>query len=228
MDLPDDLELPLASGAAWWYWLGGRCAIDFVNTQRERWWRNVETLVTAADLALWLTQANLLEDPAEVTLPQLRAARRMRTAIDAGIQAAIDHRPPPATAIVEVNRWLVHASLPPRLECTPDGVHILGKPPRLDPVQHALARMALDAATLFVADHRDRLQSAPRRHAAPASTMPLEPRPDAGAPWTVAATPPRPDATHPARLPAAADPTRSDAELESPAAAGRFCLSYVK
>ena len=158
MDLPDDLELPLASGAAWWYWLGGRCAIDFVNTQRERWWRNVETLVTAADLALWLTQANLLEDPAEVTLAQLRAARRMRTAIDDGIQAAIDHRPSPATAIVEINRWLVHASLPPRLECTPDGVHILGERPPLDPVQHALARIALDAATLFGTDQRDRLR----------------------------------------------------------------------
>ena len=43
--------------------------------------------------------------------------------------------------------------------------------------------------------------SAPRRRAAPASTMPLEPRPDAGAPWTVAATPPRPDATAPGTPP---------------------------
>ena len=158
MDLPDDLELPLASGAAWWYWLGGRCAIDFVNTQRERWWRNVETLVTAADLAEWLTQANQLEHSAEVTLAQLRAARRLRTAIDRGIQAAIDHRPPPATAIAEINRWLGHASLPTRLERTPNGVHILGERPPPDLVQHALARIALDAATLLGTDQRDRLR----------------------------------------------------------------------
>jgi predicted RNA-binding Zn ribbon-like protein len=158
MDLSDDLELPLASGASWWYWLGGRSAIDFVNTHRERWWRNVETLVTTHDLSLWLAQANLLQDPAEATSTQLRAARRLRTAIDGGIQAAIDHRPPPPRAIAEINRWLVHASLPPRLECTAEGVHFLGEPPPLDPVQHALARIALDAATLLGTDQRDRLR----------------------------------------------------------------------
>ena len=158
MDLPNDLKLPLASGAPWWYWLGGRCAIDFVNTQRERWWRNVETLVTPVDLALWVTHANLLKDPPQITLTQLRAARRLRTAIDGGIQAAIDHHPPPATAIVEINRWLAHAPLPPRLERTPNGIHILGERPPLGPVQHALARIALDAATLLGTDQRDRLR----------------------------------------------------------------------
>src|SRR5437588_2038213 len=49
MDLPADLRLPLKSGAPWWYWLGGRPALDFVNTRRERWWRDVETLVTPGD-----------------------------------------------------------------------------------------------------------------------------------------------------------------------------------
>ena len=56
-DLPDDLALPLASGAEWWYWLGGRPALDLVNTLRERWRRRVETLVTPADLELWLERA---------------------------------------------------------------------------------------------------------------------------------------------------------------------------
>ena len=54
MDLPADLQLPLERGAPWWYWNGGRPALDFVNTLRERWWRNVETLVTEDDLAEWL------------------------------------------------------------------------------------------------------------------------------------------------------------------------------
>ena len=58
-DLPEELALPLASGAEWWYWLGGRPAIDLVNTLRERWRRRVETLVTPDDLGLWLVRAQL-------------------------------------------------------------------------------------------------------------------------------------------------------------------------
>lgn len=158
MDLPDDLELPLATGAPWWYWLGGRPAIDFVNTHRERWRRNVETLVTAADLSLWLTQAGLLEEPADPTPAQLWGARRLRTAIDEGIRAAIDRAALPAPAIDEVNRWLVHASLPPRLQCAAQDVAVLGEAPPFDPVQHALARLALDAATLLGTEQRDRLR----------------------------------------------------------------------
>ena len=91
MDLPDDLKLPLGSGAQWWYWLGGRPATDFVNTHRERWWRNVETLVTTSDLCQWLQTARLLSSPAETTDARLRSARRLRGAIDAGIQASIAH-----------------------------------------------------------------------------------------------------------------------------------------
>ena len=56
-DLPEELALPLASGAEWWYWLGGRPAVDLVNTLRERWRRRVETLVTPDDLGLWLVHA---------------------------------------------------------------------------------------------------------------------------------------------------------------------------
>src|SRR5262252_561625 len=56
-DLPDDLALPLSTGAEWWYWLGGRPAMDLVNTRRERWRRRVETIVTPGDLGLWLTRA---------------------------------------------------------------------------------------------------------------------------------------------------------------------------
>ena len=64
MDLPEDLRLPLERGAPWWYWHGGRPALDFVNTLRERWWRNVETLVTEDDLAEWLVATKVLDDAA--------------------------------------------------------------------------------------------------------------------------------------------------------------------
>src|ERR671930_616532 len=73
-DLPDTLALPLRSGEEWWYWLGGRPALDLVNTLRERWRRRVETLVTPADLGLWLERAGLpLGDGAPPVTPQLPA-----------------------------------------------------------------------------------------------------------------------------------------------------------
>ena len=39
---------PFASGADYWYWLGGRPALDFVNSRRERWRRNVDCLVSSS------------------------------------------------------------------------------------------------------------------------------------------------------------------------------------
>ena len=39
-NLPEELVLPLASGEPHWYWLGGRPALDLVNTLRERWRRH--------------------------------------------------------------------------------------------------------------------------------------------------------------------------------------------
>jgi predicted RNA-binding Zn ribbon-like protein len=157
MDLPEDLTLPLASGAEWWYWLGGRPAIDFVNTHRERWWRNVETLVTTQDLSLWLQQAKLLDAPAAVTVAQLHGARRLRVAINAGIGASIDHGAPPVNVITEINQWLPHATAPPRLSA-PHGRVVLDSSPPADPVQHALAQIALDASVLLGTDQRDRLR----------------------------------------------------------------------
>ncbi len=158
MDLPDDLKLPLASGAPWWYWLGARLAIDFVNTHRERWRRNVETLVSTDDLSLWLQQANLLDEPVTATAAQLRGARRLRDAINTGIQAAIGHTPTPPRATDEINRWLLHACLPQRLQTRSDGLSVLLATPAADPIRHALAQVALDAGTLLGTDQRDRLR----------------------------------------------------------------------
>jgi len=158
MDLPEDLKLPLASGAPWWYWLGGRPALDLVNTRRERWWRDVETLVTPSDLASWLRQARVLEQTATATAAQLRGARRLREAINAGIQATTDHTPVPAPALGEINRWLGHASTIPRLEPGGDGRSHLGIVPASDAIKYALARVALDAATLLGTEQRDRLR----------------------------------------------------------------------
>src|SRR3954470_1634024 len=67
-DLPERLALPLATGEPWWYWLGGRPALDLVNTLRERWRRRVETLVTPQDLELWLVRAGVLAEDADVAV----------------------------------------------------------------------------------------------------------------------------------------------------------------
>lgn len=158
MDLPDGLELPLASGAPWWYWLGGRPAIDFVNTHRERWWRNVETLVTPADLSLWLREAKLLDEPVAATAGQLRSARRLRDAINTGIETAVDRAATTSGATDEINRWLARIAFPQRLHAEDDGIAALLPTPPADPVRSALSHVALDAATLLGTDQRDRLR----------------------------------------------------------------------
>src|SRR3954470_17362432 len=107
-DLPDELVLPLASGAEWWYWLGGRPAIDLVNTLRERWRRRVETLVTPDDLGLWIARAQLAPAPPPVTRARLPEARGLREVIDACMQAVLAHEPAPAAAVATIDGWLAH------------------------------------------------------------------------------------------------------------------------
>src|SRR3954469_2226736 len=108
-DLPERLELPLATGEPWWYWLGGRAALDFVNTLRERWRRQVETLVHADDLALWLVRAGLMDEPADVPRRVLAQARELREAIDACAAAAVAAEPAPAAAVTTIDDFLVFA-----------------------------------------------------------------------------------------------------------------------
>src|SRR5215210_3527850 len=103
-DLPERLDLPLASGAAWWYWLGGRPALDLVNTRRERWRRRVETLVTPADLGLWLARAGILAEPLPVAPDVLDEARALREAIDACVTATVQAAAPPPDAVVLIDR----------------------------------------------------------------------------------------------------------------------------
>jgi predicted RNA-binding Zn ribbon-like protein len=116
-DLPDRLALPLASGAEWWYWLGGRPAIDLVNTLRERWRRRVETLVTPADLGLWLVRADLAPAPPRVSRALLDEARELREAIDACVRRARRSRRPPRP-VGAIDGWLAHAGARPRSRST--------------------------------------------------------------------------------------------------------------
>jgi len=161
MDLPDDLTLALRSGEPWWYWLGGRPSLDFVNTLRERWWRNVETLVTPVDLACWLQRAELLpaDSAARPTAAVLRGARELRESIDAAAVAVVAGEPVPAGALEAIDRRLPAAVKHETLVRGPAGTPLLVAAPPADPLHHALGVLALDAARMLgTADGRLRVR----------------------------------------------------------------------
>src|SRR4051812_16916091 len=137
-DLPDRLVLPLTSGTQRWYWLGGRPALDLVNTLRERWRRQVETLVTPADLGLWLARAGVLAEPLPVTPDVLEEARALREAIDACVTATVQAAPPPADAVALIDRFLVHAGARPQLVLDHAGRPALSERPAADSPRRAL------------------------------------------------------------------------------------------
>jgi predicted RNA-binding Zn ribbon-like protein len=148
-DLPERLALPLPTGEPWWYWLGGRPALDLVNTLRERWRRRVETLVTPDDLGLWIARAHLAPAPPRVTRARLREARELREAIDACMEAVLAHQPAPAAAVATIDGWLAHASARVQLVVADDGAPVLRERELDDPVKRALAAVALDAARML-------------------------------------------------------------------------------
>jgi predicted RNA-binding Zn ribbon-like protein len=158
-DLPEDLVLPLATGEPWWYWSGGRPAVDFVNTRRERWRRGVETLVTPEDLAAWLVRAQVMDGPASVSRKVLLQARDLREAIDALVVAAIEDTGPPAGAVTLVDDWLVFAGARPQLVLgAAGGPPVLTERAAADSPRRALGTIALDAAALLGTEQRSRIR----------------------------------------------------------------------
>jgi predicted RNA-binding Zn ribbon-like protein len=145
---PEVPDAPLASGAPYWYWLGGRPAVDFVNTRRERWRRDVECLACPDDLAAWLVAAGLLPARAPVAADLLAGARSLREAIDAGVRAALAGEPAPPAAVAEIDAWLGEAPARPRLLAAPDGQPRLA-PPAGETARHGIGLVALDAAELL-------------------------------------------------------------------------------
>ncbi len=159
MDLPDDLVLPLERGAPWWYWLAGRPALDFVNTLRERWWRNVETLVTAEDLAAWLTEANLLAEAPAVDEALLVAARELRGAISLATDAVIDRSGPRARELRVIEAWLPAARLDEHLVAPAAGsAPVFRATVPEDAGRFALGLLARDAAQMLGTEQRERLR----------------------------------------------------------------------
>src|SRR5215216_2501990 len=136
-----DVEVPLASGAGHWIWLGGRPALDLVNTRRERWRRDIDTLVVPSDVARWLEAAGFDLAGASPDRGALEAARRLRDSIDAAVSALLESRPPTRDALGAIDAWIPSAHLTPRLVMR-RGAPLLEEPRPHDPVAHALGVVA--------------------------------------------------------------------------------------
>jgi predicted RNA-binding Zn ribbon-like protein len=158
MELPEDLALPLRSGAEYWYWLAGRPALDFVNTCRERWWRRVETLVTAQDLAEWTLRAGVAHEAPRITPGLLASARELREAIDAAVEALLENRAAPDRALATIEAWLPEAHVSERLVRgeTGEPVRQAGSPAHGG--RHALGLIARDAAEMLGTEQRERVR----------------------------------------------------------------------
>jgi predicted RNA-binding Zn ribbon-like protein len=142
-----------------WHWMGGRPALDFVNTRRERWRGDLETLASPDDLGDWLVAAGLLPEPMRVRRGVLPEARDLREAIDEAAVAVAGGTVVPAGALETIDDWLVHAGTRPRLEAGPGGLPVLGERPAADSPRRALGTIALDAATMLgTADARERVR----------------------------------------------------------------------
>src|SRR5215216_6406172 len=82
-----------------WSWLGGRPALDLVNTLRDRARAPRETLRTPSDLAAWLLTAGLAAGDAPPPSAVLDEARDLRAAIDAVVTAVVEGAAVPPDAV---------------------------------------------------------------------------------------------------------------------------------
>jgi predicted RNA-binding Zn ribbon-like protein len=156
---PEPPPTPFPTGAPYWYWLGGRPALDFVNTRRERWRGLIECLCSPADLAEWLARAGLLDHPAPASRAGLAAAVELREAIDAGVQAVVAAEAPEPGALAVIDGWLEVGAPRPALLAGAGGVPRLEERPAEDPLEAALGALALDAARMLGrAAERDRVR----------------------------------------------------------------------
>jgi len=156
-EVPDHLA---GSGAPYWYWLGGRPALDLVNTRRERWRRDVDCLLDAGDVAEWLVRSELLP-PGAAPPPAilLGEARELREAIDAAVRAVVAGEAPDPRAVTVIDDWLVFAGARPQLRLGPDGGAVLAERAPADSPRRALGMVALDAARMLGApDERARIR----------------------------------------------------------------------
>lgn len=140
---------PPTSGSPYWYWLGGRPALDFVNTRRERWRRDVDCLLSVEEVVTWLFRARLLPQPMKAPASVLAEARELREAIDAGVRAAVGRTTADPAAIALIDDWLALAGRRPALLTDQIGRPVLAERPRAESPRRALGMVAYDAARML-------------------------------------------------------------------------------
>lgn len=111
-------------------WRGGRPVLDFTATVGERWQRGFERLRSPEDLARWLRDAGLADDPPHVTGVDLSAAHELREALYSAFQAARSGRPVAVADLAAINRWSALPARGPRLEDVGGRLH--QRPPAED------------------------------------------------------------------------------------------------
>jgi predicted RNA-binding Zn ribbon-like protein len=156
IDLPDGTVTP---GPEHFYWLGGRPALDFVNTRRERWRRSIDCLTAPEDVVEWLVLAGVLEARTGVPRGLLGQARELREAIDSCVVSAVGHTAIDADAVAIVDEWLAFAGARPLLALDEQGRPLLGERSAGDSPRRALGLVALDAARMLgTAPERSRIR----------------------------------------------------------------------
>jgi predicted RNA-binding Zn ribbon-like protein len=150
---------PLETGSPYWVWIGGRPALDLVNTRVERWRRNIECLAGPEDVVDWMVAARLLPERTPASPALLAQTRGLREAIDAGVRAAVADSPVDPAAVGLIDRWLIHATARPVLVTDAAGAPLLAERETAGSPRRALALIALDAARLLgKADERARVR----------------------------------------------------------------------
>ena len=140
---------PPESGVPDWYWLGGRPALNFVNTRRERWRRDVDCLLSVDEVVEWLVRAGLLPQPMRAPASVLGEARELREAIDSGVRAAVARTRVDPAAIDLIDDWLTLAGSRPALLTDAAGRPVLSERPRASSPRRALGMVAYDAARML-------------------------------------------------------------------------------
>jgi predicted RNA-binding Zn ribbon-like protein len=124
------------------HWKSGRLCLDFVATVGERWRRCFERLLEPEDLARWLAESGMLEEPPPVSAGQLEAGRALREAINRLARPGVDPEPGDRA---ELNRWATKAPLAPQLTERGELVWVAARP--VEAMFATIARDALDLLT---------------------------------------------------------------------------------
>jgi predicted RNA-binding Zn ribbon-like protein len=132
------------------HWKSGRVCLDFVATVGERWRRSFERLLGPEDLARWIVESGLLQDPPRVARRQLDAGRVLREAINRLARPGLE---PEAGDRALLNRWAARAPLAPQLT---DRGELLWVSER--PVEATFATIARDAVDLLTGPFAGRIR----------------------------------------------------------------------